>query len=199
MRALILAAGHGKRLGLKYKPKSMTLIGGTPLIGWVVQHLAKHELDICVNLHHLPLKIVEYLGMLDISFSAEPKLMGTAGALKRISWWLSNDFVVVNGDTISNVNLYDMLVSHQQSNCIATIFTKDTATHNGGAFIFKKKILEYIPDRPYSIHKDLIPDLIKRNVILNLYRQGKYFDCSIPSKLKRCRRYFEKPSNLSKL
>jgi len=192
MKAIILCAGKGKRLGLKYKPKPMAKVAGLPIVSWILTHLTTHGImDICVNLHHLPLKLIEQLGMTDITFSGETKLMGTAGALKRIGWWFGDDFVVANGDTISNVDLTEMYEVHKMSGNVATIFTHDTAEHNGGTFIFKQSILKYIPEGKYSIHKDLIPDLIRRGIPITLYKtKAFYLDCSTPKKLKRARRFF---------
>ena len=134
-----------------------------------------------------------------VLYSSEPELLDTAGALKKQEVWLKDfnetgDFVVLNGDTISNVDLADMIKKHRKSKTIATVFTKDTIVHNGGVFIFNLDILDYIPEgKPYSIHRDLFPDLIKKKIPINEYRSDAYyFDCGTSEKLKKARKFFEK-------
>ena len=204
--AMILCAGRGERLGslTRKTPKPMVRVGGYPVISWIFNHLAQHGVqEIIVNIHHQPLQLIEYLGSM-VYYSAETKLMGTAGAFKKISWWLSDPFIVCNGDTITNVDIGTMVRMHQDSKAIATVFTHKTLTHNGGVFVFSKKVMECIPsNKPYSIHKDLIPELVKDKQLITKYTDidSYYYDIGTPEGLRRARKFFkdEKPNPMSKL
>lgn len=193
MKGFILAAGMGKRLRpLTLKiPKPMIKVGGKPIMQHLVELLHSYGYDVMANVHYLPEQIVKHFSG-DILFSYEKELLGTAGAIAKVGRWLGEDFVVMNADTLTNINLNDMMKSHKGSGCIATIFTKDTATHNGGTIIFSKRVLDYIPPTgAYSIEHDLTPDLIKRGIPINLYRSDAYyFDTANVEKLEKARKYY---------
>lgn len=201
---MILAAGLGTRLKplTDKTPKPMVRIGGKPILWHILKWLFDHDIweDVCINVHHLPLQIMDYFGIA-YRYSGEARLLGTAGALKRIGEWEffwdtevdDGNLLVVNGDTITNLDPWDMLRVHKTEGNIATIFTKDTALHNGGVFIFNKKVLDYIPKgKPFSIHEDLLPDLIKKKIPISLYKSDAYyFDCGTPEKLEKARKFFK--------
>lgn len=198
MKVLILCAGRGERLRpLTDKiPKCLIKVGGKPIIfhillNWQNYNLGTLPQDVCVNLYHLSLTIWKKLKTM-VCYSPEFKLMGTAGSIKLIENWFGNHFFVINGDTISNVNLKKMYKLHKKEGNIATIFTHDNAVHCGGTYLFKKDILDYIPkNKPYSIHKDLIPKLIKKKIPITLYKSDAYyFSIDTPQKLAKARRYF---------
>jgi len=52
MKALILCAGKGTRLGLKRKPKCMVTVNRKPILEHLVNHLNKQGItDIAINIH----------------------------------------------------------------------------------------------------------------------------------------------------
>jgi len=112
------------------------------------------------------------------------------GFIKEI---VRNRLLVVNSDTLSNVNLFDMFDSHKKSRCKVTVFTKDNSIHTGGMYLFEKSILDYIPSNKfYSISDDLIPLLIEKKIKINLFKPNNciYHDIGTPSKLKIAREYY---------
>ena len=202
MKAFLLMAGRGERLRplTDKMPKPLIKVGGRPIVWYIENLLRKHGVtDICVNLHYKPKQIIDYFGD-RVLYSFEPELLGTAGALTKVRGWLGSPFLVLNGDTISDVDLTEMLAYHYENNSFATIFTHDTAIHNGGAFIFDKVVFDYIPEnKSYSIHEDLLPVLIKE-VKTALYKSNaNYFDLGTAEKLERARKFFnnEKTACLS--
>ena len=65
MKALILAAGQGTRLGhlTKDRPKPMLPIQGRPLLQYMVEWLRDHGIkEIAINLHHRPDVVREFFG-----------------------------------------------------------------------------------------------------------------------------------------
>jgi len=113
MKALILAAGKGTRLGslTENYPKPMLPVGGKPLLAHHMAWLRSFGItEVAVNLHHAADVIRDFFGDgerygVKLTYSYEPELMGTAGAARRLEHFLDERFVVVYGDVFSNVDL----------------------------------------------------------------------------------------------
>jgi NDP-sugar pyrophosphorylase family protein len=128
MKALILAAGLGKRLGLKDLPKPMYEINGKPILEHNILLLKKHNIeDIFINLHYMPDVIKNYFGDgkkwgVNIQYSYEKELQGTSGALKKIEDFFTREsFFVIYGDNYTEIDLTDMMGFHKINNAIATV------------------------------------------------------------------------------
>lgn len=121
MKALILAAGKGTRLKqlTAQMPKPMLTVGDKPLLAHIINWLGGYGItQIAINLHHAPEQITNYFGdghdyQVEITYSYEEELLGTAGAAKRLEWFLNEPFVVVYGDVFSNINLGRLIAFHQ--------------------------------------------------------------------------------------
>jgi NDP-sugar pyrophosphorylase family protein len=120
MKALVLAAGKGTRIAhlTSGVPKPMLRVGDHPLLehlfGWLAAAGIK---EIAVNLHHLPDVITDYFGdgrmqHVALTYSYEPELLGTAGAAKRLAWFLDETFVVLYGDVYTNMDLRRLIEYH---------------------------------------------------------------------------------------
>jgi mannose-1-phosphate guanylyltransferase/phosphomannomutase len=120
MKALILAAGLGTRLGRLSAdlPKCMLPVAGQPLIERLVHWVHSHGIDeIAINLHHHADKIVAHLGSgerfgVRITYSFEEQLLGTAGAAKRLQSFFDGSFAVIYGDSYTNMDLTRLTNAH---------------------------------------------------------------------------------------
>ena len=130
MKAMILAAGLGTRLKplTNTIPKPLLPIAGTPLIVWNLLLLKRHGFrDVVINLHYLGGMIEQALGNgsrygLRIIYSHEPVILGTGGGLKQAEPYLCGESVLVlNGDTLVELDLGALCVFHQQREAIATL------------------------------------------------------------------------------
>ena len=117
MRALILAAGKGSRLGpyTKHIPKPMIEIDNKPILQHNIELCRKSGIsDIFINLHYLPDKISKYFGDgskfdVNITYNYESDLLGTAGALLEFKKeFLNEPFFVLYGDNYSNFDLNEL-------------------------------------------------------------------------------------------
>lgn len=123
MKALILAAGKGTRLKdlTRNVPKPMLPVDGRPLLDHLVRWLHSYGIrDLAMNLHHCPDVITDYFGDgsrhdVNITYSYELELLGTAGAAKRLQWFLDEPFLVIYGDLWTNVNLERFLRFHHHA------------------------------------------------------------------------------------
>lgn len=131
MKALILAAGKGSRLGplTATCPKPMLPVGGQPLLVHVIRWLRQYGItEVAINLHHLPEKITEQLGDgaelgVAITYSYEPELLGTAGAAKKLQTFFDTSFVVAYGDLFTNVDLGRILDLHRRRRTTGCLLT----------------------------------------------------------------------------
>lgn len=136
MKALILAAGLGTRLRpiTDNRPKVMTEIGGRPVLEHLLRLCVYHGIkEAVINLHYLPEIITNYFGDgrrlgINIIYSDETKqLMGGAGAIKQAARWLQGeDFLVLNGDVLTNANLTEILAFHQAAKALGTFLVHTT-------------------------------------------------------------------------
>jgi MurNAc alpha-1-phosphate uridylyltransferase len=107
MKAMILAAGHGKRMLplTESIPKPLLRAGEHSLIEWQILKLASAGIrELVINLHHLGEQIPAALGDgarfgVHIQYSPETELLETAGGIINALPLLGTEaFVVVNGD-----------------------------------------------------------------------------------------------------
>ena len=123
--ALVLAAGLGTRL----RPltdrcaKPAVPVGGEPIIRRISRWLAAHGVnDLVVNLHYLPHTVTAVLGdgsdlSVRVRYSWEqPRILGSAGGPRQALEIIGDDtFVVVNGDTLTDLNLRALIDAHDAS------------------------------------------------------------------------------------
>ena len=131
---MILAAGLGTRLRplTETIPKPLLPIGGTPLIVWNLSLLRAGGIrDVMINLHYLGSMIEETLGdgsrwNMRISYSHEPELLGTGGGLKAAEGFFERQpFLVMNGDTLIDLDLPALLLFHHSHSGMATLVLRD--------------------------------------------------------------------------
>lgn len=134
MKALILAAGLGTRLWplTEDRTKAAIPFHNRPLINYSVEYLAANGIhDIIVNLHHQPDSIRRALGDgskfgVRINYSFEPEILGTSGALNPIrERLLDDDFLVMNGKIITNIDLVQAIQEHRRHDAIATLVLRE--------------------------------------------------------------------------
>ena len=136
--ALVLTAGLATRLRpLSFvRAKAALPVAGTPLIHRILRSLSSAGVqDVVLNLHHLPHTLTSLLGDgsalgMRIRYSWEVPVLGSAGGPKRAIPLLANPgsrvpgpgtFLVLNGDTLTDVSLPALLDDHRRSGALVTI------------------------------------------------------------------------------
>ncbi len=135
MRAMILAAGLGTRLRpITYdRPKPMVPVLNRPVMEHIAMLLARHGFtEVIANLHWFPELIRGHFGDgsrlgLDLSYSEEDELLGTAGGVRRAAGFLGDSFLVISGDALTDIDLASMRDFHASHDGIATLATKRVA------------------------------------------------------------------------
>lgn len=140
MRAVVLAAGAGGRLGelTEHTAKPLVRLGGVPVIERTLRWLSSHGVrEVAINLHHLGQQIEAHVGDgsrfgLGVNYSRESELRGTAGALVPLRDWLSSGpFLVVAGDNYYDFDLAALMSAHADNAGVATmaLYTLDAHQH----------------------------------------------------------------------
>ena len=129
--AIILAAGLGTRLLplTSVRAKPAIPVAGQPLIRRIARRLvAQAVTDLVVNLHHLPATVTSVLGDgsdlgARVRYSWEqPIVLGSAGGPRRaLSIINAAAFFIVNGDTLTDVNLDALAAAHTRSHALVTL------------------------------------------------------------------------------
>jgi NDP-sugar pyrophosphorylase family protein len=133
MKAMILAAGLGTRLWPLTEDRTKPAVPflGKPLVQYAVDYVRGAGIrHVVVNTHHKPESVHDALGDgsrwgVRIDYSHEPEILGTGGALDRVRGLLEDDdFVVVNGKIVTDLDLGAAIATHRSRNAIATLVLK---------------------------------------------------------------------------
>ena len=119
-KAMILAAGEGTRLRplTLSRPKPILPVSGRPLLEYTIAWLRYYGImQVAINLHHRPQTVMDCLGDgsrfgVDITYSLEEALLGTAGGVKHMAGFLGETFVLVYGDVLTDLDLRALLDFH---------------------------------------------------------------------------------------
>jgi len=144
MKAMLLAAGEGTRLRpLTDKlPKPMVPLGNQPLLGYTLALLARHNIrEVAINLHHCPDIVRAYFGDgsawgVHITYSFEPELLGTAGAVKKLqAFWDDEPFLIIYGDNLTDCDLTKIGAFHRAKAGLVTLalYWRQDVEHSGVA------------------------------------------------------------------
>ncbi len=134
MKGFVLAAGLGTRLKpiTDSIPKPLVPVGHVPLVGYALKLLSHYGItEVIVNTHHLMDELKAALGTgeqfgVSITYSDEEEILGTGGGLKKMHHLLEDDtFVVVNSDTLINVDLKRVIDFHRHHGCLATMVLRE--------------------------------------------------------------------------
>lgn len=130
MKAVIMAGGEGTRLRPLSlgSPKPMTSLLGRPVMEHIINLLKGHGItDICVTLCYKPQGIMDYFGGGDrlgvrLTYFTEDEPLGTAGSVKNCMDYLGNeDFLVISGDCVCDLDLTALLRFHREREAEATL------------------------------------------------------------------------------
>lgn len=131
MRAMILAAGVGARLGplTRESPKALVEIEGVPLLEIVIRRLLRFGVkEIIVNAFHRAEQVEAFLepkGRFGarIELSRETELLDTGGGLKKAEWFFDDGrpFLVHNVDVLTDLDLRRMARFHEENGALATL------------------------------------------------------------------------------
>lgn len=128
MQAIVLAGGKGTRLRpyTTVLPKPLVPVGDLPICEIIVRQLRAYGYRrIVFAVNHLAELIEAFFGDgrkwgVEIRYSREEQPLGTAGPIGLIDG-LDDDFLVMNGDVLTNLDFAELMRSHRARGGIATL------------------------------------------------------------------------------
>ena len=202
MKVVIFAGGRGSRLGTlsKKTPKPLIEIRGIPIIIRIIEYYKKFNFTEFVVLtgylsDQFEILKEKYPNIEIVDTGIDTM---TGGRLKRVSDLIKEDFLLTYGDGLANVDITESIRQHKNANKILTI----TAVHppsrfgllnlegesftvmsekntlpiwvNGGYFVCKPNIFEYIENDADVFEVDVINRLSKQKSI-NIYKHHGFW------------------------
>lgn len=110
------------------RAKASVPVAGEPLVRRILRWLiASGVSDLVLNLHHRPETVTRVVGDgsdlgCRVRYSFENPILGSAGAAVKALPLFDNDpLLIVNGDTLTDVNLRSMAAAHRASGALVTM------------------------------------------------------------------------------
>ncbi len=128
-QAVILAGGKGQRLSKLYKntPKCLVKLSGKPILQHQLEILEREKFsEVIILTHHLSEKIEKFVSSyhsntLSIKVIKEERPLGTAGSLLLNFGKLQNQFCLIYGDLIFDINFKKFWKFHMIKKCDASL------------------------------------------------------------------------------
>ena len=216
MKAVILAGGKCTRLRpySMFIPKPLVPVGDRPILEILLKRLRQcgvHEVVVCVN--HLAEVIMSYFGDgsrfdVQMEYSLEDTPLSTVAPLKLLKS-LPENFLVVNGDLLTDLDFSVLFEYHLQKKGILTVAVQKRRVNidfgvievderreiavgfqekpdydlnvSMGVYVFNKRLLDYIPDsKPFGFD-NLMSLLLAQKQRVHIYQyEGFWLDIGRP-------------------
>jgi mannose-1-phosphate guanylyltransferase len=227
MKAVILAGGRGKRLRpfTDVLPKPLLPIAGQPVLGRILNNLKEQGIDevfLTVNYMKDYFKILfgdgEKFG-LKINYLEENIPLGTAGPIRVLEEILHEDFFVMNGDLVTDLDINEGLKFHKKNKADITIVTSEftipvdygvisskgelvtewvekpkiTLETCTGMYFLNSNIIKRIPKNKEYNMNDLVKTVIESSGrVLKYFHKGEWIDIGKIEDYEKAINLFEK-------
>ena len=155
MKTVIMAGGRGTRISEIFPdiPKPLIPIDGVPVLEREIISLRDQGFkDIILTVGYLANKIIDYFGDgsklgVKIEYFIEDKPLGNAGALFKIKDKLSEDFLLLNGDVMFDIDFNKFVKFHNKHKGLVTLFTHPNSHPYDSGLIMadnNKKVISWL-------------------------------------------------------
>jgi mannose-1-phosphate guanylyltransferase len=168
LKAVVLAAGVGSRLGKVTEniPKPLLKINDETILERNIKKIQELGIkEVFINTHYFPDMIKNCLGNsnlnLNITYSYESELLGTAGALNNFKEYLNEDFIIIYGDNYFTYSLQELINFHKlkNSNYTIALHYRENVSESGVVIMDNEnKIIQFIekPDKQINVASHLV-------------------------------------------
>lgn len=187
MKAIIMAGGKGTRLApyTAVLPKPLMPLGDMPILELILRQLKYHGItEVILAVNHLSHIIRAFFQEGDslgirISYSYEDHPLGTAGPLGSALEELSENFLLLNGDLLCNLNFRDFVDKHLERKAHASIATyvREIKSDFGVLSIDKDRNLIGYTEKPVYRHEvSMGLYVLSKEAVRNYVRPNEYLD-----------------------
>tara|TARA_B100001057_G_scaffold499059_1_gene608225 strand:+ start:16784 stop:17941 length:1158 start_codon:yes stop_codon:yes gene_type:complete len=211
-QALILVGGLGNRLGkiTKRIPKPLIKINNLPFIEHLIFYLSKFGIKEIILLTNY--KSIFFFKKyhkkkiynLKIKCIKEEDLLGTSGAVFNSMRLIKKKFLLCNGDTIFDINLFDFFLRFKKnligtlacsslqknSNRYTKFRTKNKNLVSSGIYLFNKKLIKKYLIKNGSLENDVLSNLPKSKFKKISYEKI-FLDIGIKKDLKKASNFLK--------
>lgn len=225
--AAILAGGLGTRLRavIAHQPKVLAEVHGRPFVTYLLDQIAAagiRRVVLCTGYRGEQVRAMlgDSCGSLRLVYSQEVSPLGTAGALRlALPLFESNAVLVMNGDSLCEVNFHELWAEHRARGAKATLVLvqmPDTARYgrvhveandrivrfeekreqggpgwiNAGMYLFSRPLLDTIPaKRAVSLEREVFPSWIGRGMY-GFPSHGRFLDIGTPESYAAAEQFF---------
>jgi D,D-heptose 1,7-bisphosphate phosphatase len=216
-QAVILCGGLGSRLGelTRSTPKPLLPVAGRPFLEWLIREVARQGARRIVLLaafeagqvHDFAARASKSLKV-EIQVVEEPKRAGTGGALWNARDFLDDTFLLMNGDSLFDVLLADVVRCLDESAGAlgvlalrevddafrfgAVEMNEGTITSfsarpvrggrglvNGGVYALRRQVVVHLGPH-CSLEADVFPQLASSGALLGLRTRDYFIDIGVP-------------------
>jgi NDP-sugar pyrophosphorylase family protein len=232
IKAVLLVGGKGTRLRsvLPSTPKPLAPLGNRFFLDLLVDQLRSQGIQriiMCVG--YLREQIEQEFGTgvcrdVSIEYAREDSPLGTGGAIRLAGQHIGNasEFLVLNGDSFLEVDLWKLIHFHRAHKAIATLALRrveNAARYgtvelneagqvtrfaekagidrpglvNAGVYVFNRSLLGGLPEGPASLEIDVLPRLVGRG-FYGQEQDGMFIDIGRPEDYQLAQRLSERLS-----
>lgn len=219
MKAIILAGGKGTRLPESAKdiPKALVKINKElSIVDHQLSLLKRHGIeDVIFALGFRNEQLIDHING-KYEYVVEDTPLGTGGAIKYASKGLTEPFLVLNGDILSDLDFTSFMSHFNEKSPILgalSVFWMENAsdygliTHkegiigsfyekpkkpvsghiNTGFYILNPEVFKDKKEDSFSVEKDIFPELARKKLLSAYIHEGKWTDAGTEDRLKAAR------------
>ncbi len=220
-QAVFLVGGRGARLGAltDASPKPLMQVGGRPFLLWLVEAVLRQGVREAVFLcgYLAPQIEAAVAGLaaqgVRLSYCVEPEPLGTGGALIHARPHLAERFVLLNGDSLFDISLAELVRDGPGEPPLARLSLREEADAgrygsvttrgetivgfaekqagpatrgliNGGVYAMRRELLDRCPAGAFSLERDLFPHLADEGGLEGRIFDAPFIDIGIPASLQ---------------
>jgi len=208
-RVILMVGGLGERLRplTKSLPKPMLSVGGRPILQTIIESLVEHgfvKATLCLG--YKSEKIKDFFGdgskfNIEIDYILEDKRMGTAGALDLIADEITDPFILMNGDLLTNINFSNLIDFHINTKASVTMCIKEKEFQvpygvieidderiisinekpvqslfiNAGIYVLDPDVMKFIPNNKFYDMNSLITRIIEEDKLVSPFPITEYW------------------------
>lgn len=225
---IILAGGLGTRLRsvIDDVPKCMAPVAGRPFLWYLLRYLSHFDVEkVILSVGYLRHVVIEWIDErgdefpFGIDFSIETTPLGTGGGIRlALNKCLTDDIIVLNGDTFFDVDLNELYLQHSlypasitlalkpmrefsrygnvvlNNNLITNFEEKrycEEGLINGGVYVVSKNegLFDGLPER-FSFETEVLQPQCRLENLYGVVQDGYFIDIGIPEDYERANREF---------